>query len=109
MGITVVTVCNSFNYFPAPLVQKFTLLGLVEKKTAQKFGFSLSDIQAVVMMRVPIPEAALTILEEKHRGESSRYTSHTFPLVVNHVLKKDPQISKALAAGKCLNRTLQKE
>ena len=46
--------------------------------------------------------AVLRILEEKHGVASHRCAGHTLQLVVNHALKKDPQIDKALVAARCL-------
>ncbi|KAI3354511.1 hypothetical protein L3Q82_019023 [Scortum barcoo] len=79
-----------------PLEERHTA-GWVEK-TAQEFGLSLSDVLAVVHDNAANVVAALRILEEKHGVASHRCARHTLQLVVNHTLKKDPQISKALGA-----------
>lgn len=71
------------------------------EKAAEKFGFSLSDVLAVVHDNAANVVAAFRILEEKHGVASHRCAGHTLQLVVNHALKKEHQTSKILGAARC--------
>lgn len=95
---------TSYSLTTMPLEECHTagnIAGWVEQ-TAEKFGFSLGDVLAVVHNNAANVVAALKILEEKHGVASHRCAGHTVQLVVNHALKKDPKISKTLGAARCL-------
>ncbi|XP_076849046.1 E3 SUMO-protein ligase ZBED1-like isoform X2 [Brachyhypopomus gauderio] len=95
---------TSYSLTTMPLEERHTaenIAGWVEK-TAEKFGFSLSDVLAIVHDNAANVVAALRILEEKYGVASHRCAGHTFQLVINHALKKDPQINKTLGAARCL-------
>lgn len=72
------------------------------ENAAEKFGFFLSDVLAIVHDNTANLVAVLRIWEAKYGVASHRCAGHTLQLVVNHALKKDPQINKTLGAGRCL-------
>lgn len=95
---------TSYSLTTMPLEERHTaenIAGWVEN-AAEKFGFSLSDVLAVVHDNAANVVAALRILEGKYGVASHRCAGHTLQLVVNHALKKDPQINKTLGAARCL-------
>lgn len=67
----------------------------------EKFGIPASKIKAVVHDNAANVVAALKLLEERHGISSVRCLGHTLQLVVNHALK-NPQITKATGAARCL-------
>ena len=90
---------TSYNMTTMPLEENID--GWVEK-AEEKFGFSPSDILAVVHDNAANVVAALRILKKKHGVASHRCAGHTLQLVVNRSLKKDPNINKALGATRGL-------
>ncbi|XP_049331875.1 E3 SUMO-protein ligase ZBED1-like [Astyanax mexicanus] len=95
---------TSYNLTTMPLEERHTAENIAEwvEKAAEKFGFSLSDVLAVVHDNAANIVAALRILEEKYGVASQRCAGHTLQLVVNHALKKDPQVNKTLGAARSL-------
>lgn len=67
----------------------------------EKFGIPASKIKAVVHDNAANVVAALKLLEERDGISSVRCAGHTLQLVVYHALK-NPQITKATGAARCL-------
>ncbi|KAM3857052.1 E3 SUMO-protein ligase ZBED1-like [Diretmus argenteus] len=95
---------TSYSLTTMPLEERHTAENIAAwvEQAAEKFGFSLSDVLAVVHDNAANVVAALRVLQERHGVASHRCAGHTLQLVVNHALKKDPQINKALGAARSL-------
>ncbi|KAL6463247.1 hypothetical protein MHYP_G00276380 [Metynnis hypsauchen] len=70
---------TSYNLTTMPLEERHTAVNIAEwvEKAAEKFGFSLSNVLAVVHDNAPNVVAALRILEEKYGVASQRCAGHT--------------------------------
>ncbi|XP_034565509.1 zinc finger BED domain-containing protein 1-like [Notolabrus celidotus] len=86
-----------------PLEERHTgpnIAAWIEQAVA-RFEISPSKIVAIVHDNGSNIVLAANILQEKHGWMSIRCAGHTLQLVINHALKQ-PQITKALGAARCL-------
>lgn len=86
-----------------PLTERHTGQNIATwiEETVENFEISPQKIIAIVHDNGSNVVLAARILEEKHGWTSIRCAGHTLQLVVNNALKQ-PQISKAVGAARCL-------
>lgn len=94
---------TSYSLTTMPLEERHTAGNIAAwiEEAADKFGISTNKIMSIVHDNAANVVAAVKLLEDRHEISSVRCAGHTLQLVVNHALK-NPQISKAVSAARCL-------